>query len=367
MALLRAHSHACLLTEWIIDDGNSTKFRLRRHVEPVKQLEVGVVLYPAVQQASVLGLTDLFCVANACAASYGAQSNIPLRVTHWEQPAPGVAPVRVFDNGASRVSILSALILPPSLAEPTGGASDSSLTAWRCEQHGRGVVIGSVCAGAFLLAETGLMTGRPMTTHWTYADLLKSRFPDVNVDVNRLIIDDGDVISAGGLMSWTDLGLRLVDRLLGPTVMLATARMMLVDPPGREQRYYSVFSPRLSHGDAAVLKVQHWLQATQGKETRLQVLAEQANLEERTLLRRFQKATGMTTTEYCQHLRVGRAKELLQFDSAPIDRVAWEVGYSDPGAFRKIFARIAGLSPSAYRRRFSVGNVGGAGGTSRES
>lgn len=68
MALLRAHSHACLLTEWIIDDGNSTKFRLRRHVEPVKQLEVGVVLYPAVQQASVLGLTDLFCVANACAA-----------------------------------------------------------------------------------------------------------------------------------------------------------------------------------------------------------------------------------------------------------------------------------------------------------
>lgn len=131
--------------------------------------------------------------------------------------------------------------------------------------------------------------------------------------------------------------------------------MLLVDPPGREQRYYSVFSPRLTHGDAAVLKVQHWLQATQAKEVALPTLAAQAGLEERTLLRRFQKATGMTTTEYCQHLRVGRARELLQFGNAPIDRVAWDVGYSDPGAFRKVFTRIVGLSPSEYRRRFTVG------------
>ncbi|CAB3664198.1 GlxA family transcriptional regulator [Achromobacter kerstersii] len=323
----------------------------------VNRLEVGIVIYPGAQLASVLGLTDLFCVANTVAASYEDQPSLPLRVTHWKQTARGVAPVRVFDNGASTMSRLSALILPPSLAEPTEGTSDPSLTDWLCQQHGAGVVVGSVCAGAFLLAETGLMNGRPMTTHWTYADHLRSRFPDVHVDVDRLIIDDGDVITAGGLMSWTDLGLRLVDRLLGPTVMLATARMMLVDPPGREQRYYSVFSPKLSHGDAAVLKVQHWLQATQGKETRLQVLAAQANLEERTLLRRFQKATGMTTTEYCQHLRVGRARELLQFGSVSIDRVAWEVGYNDPGAFRKVFARIVGLSPSDYRRRFSAGNV----------
>ena len=326
-------------------------------MEQAKRLEVGLVIYPGVQQASVLGLTDLFCVANTVVASYEDHPSLPLRVTHWKQAAPGSTPVRVFDNGASSVSRLSALILPPSLAEPTEGTSDPSLTAWLCQQHGDGVVVGSVCAGAFLLAETGLMNGRPMTTHWAYADHLRRRFPDVDVDIDRLIIDDGDVITAGGLMSWTDLGLRLVDRLLGPTVMLATARMMLVDPPGREQRYYSVFSPRLSHGDAAVLKVQHWLQATQGKETRLQILAAQANLEERTLLRRFQKATGMTTTEYCQHLRVGRARELLQFSSAYIDRVAWEVGYSDPGAFRKVFARIVGLSPSDYRRRFSAGNL----------
>lgn len=317
--------------------------------------EIGLVLYPGAQQASVLGLTDLFGVANRIATSYKNASEPPLRVSHWQQNTIAAPPVRVFDSGAGPNSILSALILPPTLDEPAHVPPVTALTTWLCEQHANGVVLGSVCAGAFVLAATGLMAGRPMTTHWAYADQLQERFPQVRVDADRLILDDGDVITAGGLMSWTDLGLRLVDRLLGPTVMIETARMLLVDPPGREQRYYSVFSPNLTHGDAAVLRVQHWLQATQAKNIALAALAAQAKLEERTLLRRFQKATGMTTTEYCQRLRVGRARELLQFSTASIDRVAWEVGYNDPGAFRKVFTRIVGLSPGEYRLRFCAG------------
>jgi transcriptional regulator GlxA family with amidase domain len=319
--------------------------------------EIGLVLYEGAQQACVLGLTDLFGVANRIAASYQEQTEPALRVTHWRQNTPDAPPERVFDNGANPSSVLSALILPPALDEPPDAAQAASLTAWLRERHASGVILGSVCAGAFLLAETGLMAGRPMTTHWAYADQLRERFPQIRVDADRLIIDDGDVITAGGLMSWTDLGLRLVDRLLGPTVMIDTARMLLVDPPGREQRYYSVFSPRLTHGDAAVLRVQHWLQATQAKDIALATLAAQAKLEERTFLRRFQKATGMTTTDYCQRLRVGRARELLQFGTAPIERVAWEIGYNDPGAFRKVFTRIVGLSPGEYRRRFSAGEA----------
>lgn len=318
----------------------------------VQAFEIGLVLYPGAQQASVLGLTDLFGIANRIAMAHPEQPELPLRVTHWRQDTTVGPPTRVFDTATSTPSVLTALILPPSLAEPTSVVQAVSLMTWLCEQHASGVVLGSVCAGAFLLAGTGLMAGRPMTTHWTHADQLQERFPQVRVDADKLIIDDGDVITAGGLMAWTDLGLRLVDRLLGPTVMIETARMLLVDPPGREQRYYSVFSPRLRHGDAAVLRVQHWLQATQAKDIALATLAAQAKLEERTFLRRFQKATGMTTTEYCQRLRVERARERLQFGTASIDRVAWEVGYNDPGAFRKVFTRIVGLSPSEYRRRF---------------
>ena len=317
--------------------------------------EIGLFIYPGVQQAAVLGLNDLFCVANMFSQKYQENKANLLRITHWQQPDPKGDPVRVFDTvPEADPTSLSAMIVPPTLGEPSIVDATPALTQWLTGLHNQGVILSSVCAGAFVLASTGLMNGRKMTTHWAYADLLSQRFPDIKVDVNQLIIDDGEIITAGGLMSWTDLGLRLVHRLLGPTVMIDTARMLLVDPPGREQRYYSVFSPRLTHGDTAVLKVQHWLQATQAKDVTLSTLAALAGLEERTFLRRFQKATGMTSTEYCQHLRVGRAQELLQFSSESFDRVAWEVGYSDPGALRKIFTRIVGLTPGEYRRRFSA-------------
>ncbi len=162
------------------------------------------------------------------------------------------------------------------------------------------------------------------------------------------------MITAGGLMAWIDLGLKLVDRLLGSSIMLETARFLLVDPPGREQRYYSNFSPRLRHGDEAVLKVQHWLQAQGAREASIPAMAARAGLEERTFLRRFRKATGLKPTEYCQHLRVGKAREMLEITNRTIDQVAWDVGYEDAGAFRKVFQKVMGLSPRDYRRRFGV-------------
>lgn len=317
-----------------------------------KVIGIGLVLYPGVQQAAVLGLSDLFSVANTIAAEY--QQHTILQVTHWQSPAPERDPTCTGGSVHSSCA-LSALILPPTLSTPVIPDRRDRLIQWLRDRHAQGVVLGSVCASAFLLAATGLMAGRRMTTHWKYGELLQQHFPDIDVDADRLVIDDGDVISAGGLMSWTDLGLRLVDRLLGPTVMIHTARTLLVDPPGREQRYYSVFSPRLNHGDAAILKVQHWLQSTQAKDVSLSTLVVQASLEERTFLRRFQKATGMTSTEYCQRLRVGRARELLQFSNKPVESVAWEVGYNDSGAFRKVFTHIVGLTPGEYRRRFSAG------------
>lgn len=315
-------------------------------------IEIGLVLYPEAQLAAVLGLTDLLGVAGRIAAAHRKLDSSPLRISHWQRKTSGAKPVRIFDSEPGASGDLSALIMPPTLSEPIGVEAAAPWADWLKRHHANGVMLGSVCAGAFLLGETGLLAKRTVTTHWAYAELFQTRFPDACLDVDRLIIDDGDIVTAGGAMAWTDLGLRLVDRFLGPHVMIETARMLLIDPAGREQCYYSTFSPRLTHGDAAVLKVQHWLQATQAKDIALSTLAAHAQLEERTFLRRFQKATGMTTTEYCQRLRVGNARELLQFSALSVEQIAWDVGYSDPGAFRKVFTRVVGLSPSEYRRRF---------------
>lgn len=315
-------------------------------------IEIGILLYPGAQMAAVLGLTDLFAFAQRIASERAAPGMPALRVSHWQRQAGAGAPVRVWDSLPEAASTPRVLVLPPSLEEPIAPDAAAPYRDWLRAQHAAGVTLASVCAGAFLLGETGLLAGRTITTHWLFAERFQARFPDVQLDIDPLIIDADDIITAGGLMAWTDLGLRLVDRYLDAAVMIDTAKILVVDPPGRQQRYYSAFAPRLAHGDSAVLAVQHWLHETAAKEVALADLAQRAGMEERTFLRRFQKATGMTTTEYCQRLRVGRAREILQASRLPIERVAWEVGYGDPGAFRKVFTRIVGLSPGEYRRRF---------------
>lgn len=320
----------------------------------MKAVQISIVLYPGAQLSAVLGLTDLFKVAGQTAQGFEHTSQ-RLRVRHLEIEGEA-EPVVVFDSKPGAIGEAAGscdvLILPPSLEQPITPEAAAQLARWLRARHDEGSVLASVCAGAFLLAETGLVSGRAVTTHWASADAFRNRFPDVELDIDRLMIDGGDIISVGGLMAWTDLGLKLVERFLGPVVMAQTARMLLIDPPGREQRYYSGFAPRMTHGDLAILKAQHFLQSNGGKEARLATLAQQAGLEERTFLRRFQNATGMTATDYAQRLRVSKAQELLQFGHLSIDSIAWEAGYSDSGSFRKIFSRIVGLTPGEYRQRF---------------
>ncbi|MXN45764.1 helix-turn-helix domain-containing protein [Shinella kummerowiae] len=312
--------------------------------------EIGLVLYPGVQMAAVLGMTDLFNSAMELAGRKGAAVPM-LGVSHWrlEDGRPVRIEASMLPTEAPRPCVL---VLPPALGDPIRREDAAPFAAWLRECHANGIRLASICAGAFLLGETGLLTGRTITTNWVIAETFELRFPDVHVDTDRLLSDDGDIVTAGGVMAWVDLGLKLIDRFLGPTIMLEIARQFVIDPPGREQRYYSTFSPRLLHGDAAILKVQHFLQATEAKEIGLDGLAAQAGLEERTFLRRFRKATGLTTTDYCQRLRVAKAQELLQFTIRSVDSVAVDVGYNDPGAFRKVFARIVGLTPGDYRKRF---------------
>jgi transcriptional regulator GlxA family with amidase domain len=314
-----------------------------------------MVLYPGAQNSTVLGLTDLFTIANRFVVEQRELSSRPIRISHWQREDGDGQPKRVFDTHPHEESSPTALILPSVLGDPPGRSTIAPYIDWLRERHAAGTIMSSVCAGAFLLAETGLLDDRSATTHWMYAGIFRARFARTKLEADRLIVDDGDIITAGGAMSWTDLGLKLLDRLLGPNVMIRTSRILLIDPPGREQRYYSFFSPNMTHGDPAILKVQHWLQATAARDIALKSLVSISGLEERTLLRRFRKATGMTTSEYCQRLRVGRAREMLQSGRKSIENIAWEVGYGDAGSFSRLFVKIVGLTPGDYRQRFSAG------------
>ncbi len=314
--------------------------------------EIGILAYPNSQLAAIYGLTDFFIEASRISRALGGDAAPRLRVTHWQIAPSGEAVECSLDTNDDHPARPAVIIAPPTLKGPP--AKSPLLAGWLQDRHAAGTTLCSVCGGTFVLAETGLLRGRRVTTHWSYAEDLARLFPDIHVDADKLIIDDGDIITAGAMMAWTDVALRLAGRFLGPAVMLATARYFLIDPAGREQRFYSSFSPKLHHGDEAVLKVQHWLQGADMRDVSLAAMAAQAGLEERTFLRRFRKATDLNPTEYCQRLRVGKARELLDLTNHTIDQVAWDVGYDDAGSFRKVFQKVMGLKPRDYQKRFAV-------------
>lgn len=316
--------------------------------------DIAILCYPGAQQAAVLGMTDLFMAAGRGAAAMPDGVDPPVLSVSHRAIVDG-AMTCLSSSGADRGNP-AICILPPTLGGPSYDI-DPVLIRWLRDRHADGTVLASVCLGAFVLGETGLLDGRTITTHWAYEDRFRSRFPGTWVDTDPIVIDDGDIVTAGGVMAWTDLCLTLIARVLGHAAMTEVARSFLIDPPGRAQSYYSGFSPPTGHRDEAIAKAQRFLHETGGKVVDVPTLAAQAGLEGRTFLRRFQKATGYTTTEYWQRLRVSGARVKLRETGQPIDQIGWDVGYTDPSAFRKVFHRIVGLPPSDYRRRFSAGGA----------
>ena len=316
-------------------------------------LELGVLIYQGAQLAAVHGLTDLFGVANRIAAEHESAQLPLLRVSHWQVDAHGT-PARTFESHPGPEQPMMAVLVPPSIAEFTEDQAPPALLQWLRLQHAGGTVLGGVCIGSIMLARSGLLDGRSATTHWSSAKSFAACYPAVRLEADKPIVDDGDLITSAGLMAWSELGLRLVDRLMGPSIAADTARFLVIEHSASASQCGSNFAPILRHGDGAVLKVQHWLQASGAVDVSVAAMAQEANLEERTFLRRFRNATGLKPTEYCQHLRVGKARQMLEFTNGTIDHIAWTVGYQDPSAFRAIFKKITGLSPSDYRNRFGV-------------
>lgn len=327
-------------------------------------IDIGIVCYPGSQPASIHGLTDLFTYADYFARMHADRSpaTIPrpaapgdrpfLRVTHWHERSGGDGLACDVEGSPGARERPSIVIVPACQLGPPDPGSSPGTVAWVARRHADGAVITAVCGGVFLLADSGLLNGRRATTHWKFAAMLRERYPDVRVEADRLVVDEHDLMTAGGVLAWIDMGLTLVERSLGQTVMSTTARFMLVEPPGRDQRLYDEFAPPLMHGDKAILAIQHWLQQDTTAEFTVDDLAQRAGLGARTFLRRFVKATGMKPSEYRQRLRIARSRELLEFTRDTVDQVALASGYEDTRGFRRTFKRVIGLSPAEYRRRF---------------
>ncbi|MET0220655.1 MAG: helix-turn-helix domain-containing protein [Tardiphaga sp.] len=331
-----------------------TKQRAETVISPALPFEIALACDAGTASGGMYGLHDLFTYASEFAAKRrdtGARP--PVRINHWRADENGPGIHCIYDSQPDLPHAPHVVIVPNNHRGITEPERESPFVDWLRLKHAGGAVLAAVCGGVFILAKTGLLSGRQATTHWAFSDQFSAQFPDVLMESDQMVIDYGDVLTAGGALAWADLGLCLTERFLGPAVMLDTARYMNVDPPGREQRFYSGFEPRMKHGDAAILKAQQWLAAQRARAVTVTGIAAQAGLEPRTFLRRFVQATGMKPSEYQQRLRMTRARELLEFSRSTVDEVASSVGYDDARGFRRVFRNIIGLTPSDYRRRFS--------------
>jgi transcriptional regulator GlxA family with amidase domain len=231
------------------------------------------------------------------------------------------------------------------------------LVAWAKRVHARGALLCSACSGVFLLAETGLFDGRETTVHWSYAEAFAKTFPQVPLSPERVLVVSGtreELITSGASMTWHDLVLYLIARHVGSTAAQTVARHFALQWHHDGLAPYIVFSGRRDHGDAVVGEAQDWLATHFSVASPVEEMVRRSGLAERTFKRRFSEATGFAPIDYVQRLRIEDAKRRLERTDAPADEISWKVGYEDPAFFRRLFKRVTGVTPGAYRKRFQV-------------
>ena len=220
------------------------------------------------------------------------------------------------------------------------------------QAYANGARIASICTGAFLLAEAGLLDGRRATTHWAHAAELAERYPDIDVDPNVLYVQDGRIFTSAGTAAGIDLCLHMLRLDLGTDAANAVARRMVV-PPHRDggQAQY-VDAPLPSCDNDALAPLLDWAIERLDQQITLRDLARQSNVSVRTLVRRFSSATGTTPLQWLLIQRVRRAQHLLESSDQPVERIASLAGFGTAANLRQHFTRVIGVPPMHYRRTF---------------
>ncbi|MGP2442373.1 GlxA family transcriptional regulator [Streptomyces sp. JW3] len=244
-------------------------------------------------------------------------------------------------------------IIVPGTATASAPLSPAVRDALRAAARD-GTRIASICSGTFPLAATGLLDGLRATTHWVAAGLLAVRYPEVEVDPDVLYVDNGQFLTSAGAAAGLDLCLHMIRRDYGSAVAADAARlsvMPLEREGGQAQFVVHDYAPR---PQGSVLEpLLTWLQENLGRDLTLADIAAQAGTSTRTLIRRFREQTGTTPLQWLHRARVRRAQHLLETTRHPVERIATQVGFGSPTAFRERFKRTTGVSPHAYRRTFS--------------
>jgi transcriptional regulator GlxA family with amidase domain len=329
------------------------------------QVRIGIVAIPDAMLATLSGLFDTFNVLALLAGEDGIPARPPFQVEivgESADPVPLASGITIPPHRAAAEAESDILIVPSVLLRDGRWVQGRYpvLTRWIAARHAAGATVCSACSGIFLVAETGLFDGQEATVHWPYARAFAALYPAVSIHPDRPLVvagRRGELVTSGASASWHDLVLYLIGREVGPAAAQRVSRLFALQRHVDGLAPFIVFDPPRDHGDAVVADAQAWLDTHAAVASPVREAARRSGLSERGFARRFRAATGLAPLDYVQRLRVEQAKRRLERTSDPVEEVGWKVGYEDPAAFRRLFQRIAGISPGRYRRQFAVPNL----------
>ncbi|GAA2284398.1 transcriptional regulator [Streptomyces ruber] len=318
-----------------------------------------VVLFDDVQSLDVTGPVEVF---------HGAGTARPGTYDIRTATLHG-APVRT-SSGLTLVPDLSLRDLagapaPDTLLVPGGQGArrpDPGLVDWLRAHGPRARRLVSVCTGAILLAEAGLLDGRRATTHWAYCDTLAHDHPDIEVDPDPIYVRDGHVSTSAGVTAGIDLALALVEEDLGRDTALTVARHLVVflRRPGNQAQFSAQLAAQTARREP-LREVQQYITEHPGDDLGVESLAARAGFSPRHFARAFQAETGTTPGRYVDRVRLEHARRLLEDTADGVEEISRACGYGTPEAMRRAFVKALGTAPAEYRRRFRPAPAGLAG------
>jgi len=228
---------------------------------------------------------------------------------------------------------------------------------WIERQYKDGAEIASICTGAFLLASSGLLDGKTCSTHWSAAANLRTTFPTLNVQTDKLITDENGIYTNGGAYSFLNLLIYLVEKYYDRQTAIYCSKVFQIEIDRHTQSLFTIFTGQKSHGDEIVKKAQAYIEGHIDEKISVEHLSSSFAVGRRNFDRRFIKATGNTPLEYSQRVKIESAKKAFETTRKTINEVMYDVGYSDVKAFREVFRKITGMSPLEYRSRYNKETV----------
>lgn len=305
---------------------------------------------------SIEGPRQVFTEVNKLLKSMGKPALFKVQLTGLTKEVPAAGGIyTVYTDVLIKDLMKTDLIIIPALDGDMVKTLEMNqdFIPWITKQYKGGAEVGSLCVGAFLLASTGLVTGRKCATHWMAANSFQKMFPDVQLVQDCIITDEHGIYSSGGAFSYLNLILYLVEKYAGRDVAVFMSKAFQIDIERRSQSPFVIFNGQKDHEDEAIKKAQEIIEKGVADRITVDQLADTLALSRRNLERRFKKATANSIVEYIQRVKIEAAKMSLESSRENVTEVMYNVGYTDPKAFRTTFKRITGLSPVQYRSKYN--------------